>query len=48
VSPIDFEITAEQRDALHQRGLQAGQQFLKTWNYADFLKACGGPVKPSL
>jgi NTE family protein len=47
VSPIDFNITAEQREALYQRGLQAGKQFLTTWNYADFLAACGGPVKPS-
>jgi NTE family protein len=47
VSPIDFDITADQREALYQRGLQAGQQFLKTWSYADFLAACGGPVKPS-
>ena len=47
VSPIDFDITAEQRDALYQRGLQAGQKFLQTWNYADFLASCGGPVKPS-
>ncbi len=31
VSPIDFDITAEQREALYQRGLQASQQFLKTW-----------------
>lgn len=47
VSPIDFDITAEQREALYQRGLQAGQAFLKKWNYADYLKACGGPVRPS-
>jgi NTE family protein len=47
VSPIDFNITAEQREALYQRGLQAGKQFLTTWNYADFLAACGGPVKTS-
>jgi NTE family protein len=44
VSPIDFDITAEQRDALYRRGLVAGQEFLKTWNYADYLAACGGPV----
>jgi NTE family protein len=44
VSPIDFDITAEERDALYQRGLLAGQEFLKTWNYADYLTACGGPV----
>jgi NTE family protein len=47
VSPIDFDVTAEQRDALYQRGLRAGQQFLQTWNYADYLKACGGPVTRS-
>lgn len=45
ISPIDFNITAEQRDALYQRGLQAGQQFLQTWNYQDYLAACGGPTK---
>ncbi|WP_118915312.1 patatin-like phospholipase family protein [Mycobacterium shigaense] len=47
VSPIDFDITEEQREALYQRGLQAGQDFLKTWNYPDYLSACGGPVKSS-
>ncbi|BBX61814.1 membrane protein [Mycobacterium saskatchewanense] len=47
VSPIDFDITAQQRDALYQRGLQAGQEFLATWDYPAFLAACGGPVKPS-
>ncbi len=46
VSPIDFDIAAEQREALYQRGVQAGQQFLRTWNYANFLTACGPPVKP--
>ncbi len=47
VSPIDFDITAQQREALYQRGLQAGQQFLQTWNYPDYLAACGGPVRKS-
>jgi NTE family protein len=47
VSSIDFDITAHQREALYQQGLQAGQNFLKTWNYPDYLKACGGPVTPS-
>ena len=45
VSSIDFDITDQQREALYQSGLQAGQNFLKTWNYADYLSACGGPVK---
>ncbi len=47
VSPIDFDITAEQREALYQRGLQAGRDFLKTWNYANYLVACGGPPTSS-
>jgi NTE family protein len=45
VSSIDFDITDQQREALYQSGLQAGQKFLKTWNFADYLSACGGPVK---
>lgn len=44
VSPIDFDITAEQRDALYQGGVQAGQRFLETWDFADYLAACRGPV----
>jgi NTE family protein len=47
VSPIAFDITAAQREALYQRGLQAGQKFLETWNYADYLAACAGPDKRS-
>jgi NTE family protein len=46
VSPIDFDITADQREALYHRGLQASQQFLQKWNYADYLAACAGPVGP--
>lgn len=42
VSPIDFDLTAQQRDALYQGGLQAGQQFLQGWDFAAYLKACGG------
>ena len=45
VSSIDFDITDQQREALYQSGLQAGQNFLKTWNFTDYLSACGGPVK---
>lgn len=48
VSPIDFDITAEQREALYQRGFQAGQKFFANWNYADYLADCGGPFTPSL
>ncbi|MEB3905279.1 patatin-like phospholipase family protein [Mycobacterium ulcerans] len=47
VSPIDFDITSEQRDALYRRGLQAGRKFLQSWNYADYLTECGSPAAPS-
>lgn len=40
VSPIDFDITAAQRDTLYQRGLQAGERFLHAWSFADYLAAC--------
>lgn len=43
VSPIDFNLTPQQRDALYQGGFQAGQQFLQGWNFAAYLKDCGGP-----
>ncbi|WP_144207088.1 patatin-like phospholipase family protein [Mycobacterium tilburgii] len=43
VSPIDFDIPAQQRNALYDRGLVAAQKFLAEWNYADYLAACGGP-----
>jgi NTE family protein len=45
VSPIDFNITDVQREALYQQGSKSGQNFLKTWNFADYLKACGSPPK---
>ncbi|WP_156746422.1 patatin-like phospholipase family protein [Mycobacterium sp. 1423905.2] len=43
VSPIAFDITAEQRDALYERGLGAGRKFLADWNYDDYLSECGAP-----
>lgn len=43
ISPIDFDISAAQLEALYQKGLWAAQRFLQTWNYADFLAACGPP-----
>ena len=47
VSSLDFNITAEQREALYQRGLQQGRQFLQKWNYAAYLADCGSGHKPS-
>lgn len=43
VSPIDFGLSPQQRDALYQNGLQAGRRFLATWDYAQYLVACGPP-----
>ena len=47
VSPIDFDITTQQREALYARGLHAGQQFLQTWNYAAYLATCGAAPRKS-
>lgn len=47
VSPIDFDIPTQQREALYARGLQAGQEFLQTWSYTNYLAACGAPVRKS-
>ncbi len=46
VSPIDFGLSAQQRDALYRSGLRAGRQFLAAWDYADYLLACGPPGRP--
>lgn len=47
VSPINFDITTEQRDALYARGVDAGREFLSAWNYDDYLAECGTPAAPS-
>jgi NTE family protein len=44
VSPIDFDITAEQRDALYEGGLLAGERFLADWDYAAYLADCRAPI----
>lgn len=46
ISPIDFDLTAEQREGLYQSGVRAGRDFLRTWDYGAFLAACGAPVRP--
>lgn len=47
VGPLDFGISAEERDALYQRGVQAAEEFLRTWDYPAYLHACrGGPAPP--
>lgn len=47
ISPIDFDIGAEQRDALFARGVKAGQDFLATWDFGAYLRACRGGPPPS-
>jgi NTE family protein len=46
VGTLDFDITAEERDALYNRGLHAAQQFLKSWDYLEYLRACRGEPTP--
>ncbi|HET9758235.1 MAG TPA: patatin-like phospholipase family protein [Nocardioidaceae bacterium] len=40
VSPIDFDISDEQRAALEQAGSTAAQKFLATWDYDEWLRRC--------
>ncbi|MGY4653817.1 patatin-like phospholipase family protein [Mycobacterium sp. URHB0021] len=47
VGSLDFDITAEERDALYNRGLHAAQEFLDSWDYPDYLQACRGESAPA-
>lgn len=40
IGAIDFDITAQQREELYDRGAQAAQQFLRTWSFPAYLAAC--------
>ena len=31
---------------IYDRGLQAAQHFLESWNYPDYLMACRGEASP--
>jgi hypothetical protein len=35
VGTLDFDITAEERDALYNRELHAAQEFLESWDYPN-------------
>jgi NTE family protein len=48
VSTLDFDITAEERDALYHRGLHAAEQFLQSWDYPEYLRLCRGGPAPNL
>lgn len=37
VGVLDFDLTAPQKSALYERGVTAGQEFLTTWNWDEYL-----------
>ena len=47
VGTLDFDISAEERDALYNRGLDAAQQFLESWDYPEYLGVCRGELTPT-
>lgn len=40
ISTVDFDITTAERERLFARGVQAGEQFVKDWDYGEYLAAC--------
>ncbi|WP_182347348.1 patatin-like phospholipase family protein [Tomitella gaofuii] len=40
VSPIDFDITAAQVDALYARGAESARGFLAGWDFAEYVAQC--------
>ena len=46
VGSLDFDISAEERDALYNRGVHAAQDFLASWDYTEYLRACRGDSEP--
>jgi NTE family protein len=47
VGMLDFDITAQERDAVSNLGLHEAQQFLETWDYPEYLRACRGEPMPA-
>ena len=47
VGTLDFDITAQQRDAQYNRRLLAAQEFLEAWDYPEYLRACRGEPAPA-
>ncbi|MGW0227494.1 patatin-like phospholipase family protein [Actinopolymorpha singaporensis] len=44
VSAVDFDVTTEQQDALLAEGSQAAREFLRTWDFDQYVTKCrGGP-----
>ncbi len=38
ISSTDFDITSQESEALFQNGMRAGEQFLSTWNFQNWLR----------
>jgi NTE family protein len=47
VGALDFDITAEDCHALYNRGLHAAQEFLKSWDCPEYLRACRDEPAPA-
>jgi NTE family protein len=47
VKSINFDIKPLQQTSLFERGQQAAEKFLASWDYAEYLKACGQVHKTS-
>ncbi|MGV0633509.1 patatin-like phospholipase family protein [Mycolicibacillus trivialis] len=43
ISPIAFDLTSAQREELYTSGVAAGQRFVATWDYAEYLAVCRPP-----
>jgi NTE family protein len=44
VSPLDFNISPTEQQALYGRGVQAGEKFLSSWSFPDYMAQCGDPA----
>jgi NTE family protein len=47
VGTLDFDISADERDALYNRGVRAAEEFLRSWDYPGYLRACRGGSAPT-
>ncbi|OBK80559.1 patatin-like phospholipase family protein [Mycobacterium sp. 1164985.4] len=48
IGTLDFDISADERDALYQRGLHAAEEFLASWDYPEYLRVCRGLPAPTI
>ena len=43
ISSLDFNIGDQAKQALFQAGVKAGEEFLSTWSFPQYLQYCGSP-----